>query len=41
MLLHSMLDSIIFDAIPGPEHLAMANSVTFSAAVSMVSKPST
>ncbi|ORY34238.1 major facilitator superfamily domain-containing protein [Naematelia encephala] len=28
----TMLDSIVMDAIPGPEHLAMANSLTFSTA---------
>ncbi|CAD6578555.1 MAG: hypothetical protein TREMPRED_002215 [Tremellales sp. Tagirdzhanova-0007] len=28
----TMLDTVILDAIPGPEHLASANSITFSAA---------
>lgn len=26
----TLLDTIVFDAIPGPEYLAMANSITFS-----------
>lgn len=29
-----LLDTVVLDAIPGPEHLAMANSLTFSMAVS-------
>jgi hypothetical protein len=29
-----MLDVMVMDAIPGPEHIAMANSITFSVAVS-------
>lgn len=31
----TMLDTIVLDAIPGPEYLAMANSATFSVAVSI------
>jgi len=30
----TLLDTFVLDAIPGPEYLAMANSVTFSVAVS-------
>lgn len=26
----SLLDTVVLDSIPGPEHLAMANSITFS-----------
>lgn len=29
-----MLDAMVLDSIPGPEHLALANSLTFSVAVS-------
>lgn len=29
-----MLDTMVLDSIPGPEHLALANSLTFSVAVS-------
>lgn len=32
----TLLDTIVLDAIPGPEYLAMANSITFSMAVSLV-----
>jgi hypothetical protein len=28
----TLLDAIVLDAIPGPEYLAMANSITFSIA---------
>jgi HD-like signal output (HDOD) protein len=31
----TLLDTIVLDAIPGPEYLAMANSATFASAVSM------
>lgn len=30
----TLLDTIVLDSIPGPEYLAMANSATFSMAVS-------
>lgn len=31
----TLLDTIVLDSIPGPEYLAMANSITFSMAVRM------
>lgn len=38
MLIGRLLDTFVLDVIPNPEYLALANSLAFSIAVSLIPK---